>query len=133
MVVLIVMPIKEEHRRNQGKNTERRGLAKLNVVRSTVPAITHVDYSVRLQTVTEERNAIVYRIIHEFEKLTGCPMIVNTSFNVRGEPIICDHEDAIRCFLMTDIDVLVVGTYVLTKPGVDLSAPPRIDLPETMA
>ena len=75
-----------------------------------MPAVTHVDYSVRLQTVTEERNGIFYRIVREFERLTGCPMIVNTSFNVRGEPIVCDHEDALRCFLMTDIDILVLGT-----------------------
>jgi len=123
--MLIVMPLLSAHRRREKENAEQQGLAKLGVVRSTVPAITHVDYSVRLQTVTEERNDVFYRIIREFDKLTGCPMIVNTSFNVRGEPIICDHEDALRCFLMTGIDILVLDTCVLVKPGVDLSAPPR--------
>ena len=123
--MLIVMPLRSAHRRGEKENAESRGLAKLRVIRSTVPAVTHVDYSVRLQTVSEERNGIFYRIIREFDRLTGCPMIVNTSFNVRGEPIVCDHEDALRCFLMTGIDILVLDTCVLVKPGVDLSAPPR--------
>jgi carbamoyltransferase len=129
--MLMVMPLLAAHRRHERENAESRGLAKLRVVRSTVPAITHVDYSVRLQTVTEERSGIFYRIIHEFDRLTGCPMIINTSFNVRGEPIVCDHEDALRCFHMTGIDILVLDTCVLTKPGVDLSAPPRPGLGET--
>ena len=123
--MLIVMPLRSAHRRREKENAESEGLAKLRVIRSTVPAVTHVDYSVRLQTVSEERNGIFYRIIREFDRLTGCPMIVNTSFNVRGEPIVCDHEDALRCFLMTGIDILVLDTCVLVKPGVDLSAPPR--------
>ena len=123
--MLIVMPLRSAHRRGEKENAESRGLAKLRVIRSTVPAVTHVDYSVRLQTVSEERNGVFYRIIREFDRLTGCPMIVNTSFNVRGEPIVCDHEDALRCFLMTGIDILVLDTCVLVKPGVDLSAPPR--------
>jgi carbamoyltransferase len=123
--MLLVMPLREPHRRREKENAESQGLAKLRVVRSTVPAITHVDYSVRLQTVTEERNGILYRIVREFELLTGCPMIINTSFNVRGEPTVCDHEDALRCFLMTGIDILVLDTCVLAKPGVDLSARPR--------
>jgi carbamoyltransferase len=123
--MLIVMPLRSAHRRREKENAESQGMAKLRVIRSTVPAVTHVDYSVRLQTVTEERNGIFYRIIREFDRLTGCPMIVNTSFNVRGEPIVCDHEDALRCFLMTGIDILVLDTCVLVKPGVDLSAPPR--------
>lgn len=127
--MLIVMPLLSAHRRGEKENAERQGLGKLRVVRSPVPAITHVDYSVRLQTVTEERNDMFYRIIREFDKLTGCPMIVNTSFNVRGEPIVCDHEDALRCFLMTGIDVLVLDTCVMVKPGVDLAAPPRTENP----
>jgi carbamoyltransferase len=123
--MLIVMPLLGTHRRRELENAEAQGLAKLQVIRSTVPAITHVDYSVRLQTVTYERNEILYRIISEFDKLTGCPMVINTSFNVRGEPIVCDHEDALRCFLMTGIDILVLDTCVLAKPEIDLSAPPR--------
>jgi carbamoyltransferase len=123
--MLMVMPLLEAQRQGEADNARCEGMAKLRVVRSSVPAVTHVDYSVRLQTLTEERNGIVYRIVREFDRLTGCPMIVNTSFNVRGEPIVCDHEDAMRCFLMTGIDILVLDTCVLTKPGVDLAAPPR--------
>ncbi len=93
---------------------------KLRVVRSDVPAVTHVDYSVRLQTVTPERNGFFHSIVQEFFDLTGCPMIVNTSFNVQGEPIICDEEDAYRCFLMTDIDILVLGNSVVAKPNIQL-------------
>ena len=118
--MLLVMPIREERRRNQGDNAAASGLDKLRVPRSDVPAVTHVDYSVRLQTVTPERSPMFARIIEEFYKLTGCPMIVNTSFNVRGEPIVCDHEDAYRCFLMTDIDILVLDNCVVAKSGVDL-------------
>lgn len=123
--MLMVMPLLEAQRRAEGDNARQEGMDKLRVVRSSVPAVTHVDYSVRLQTVTEERNGIVYQIVREFDRLTGCPMIVNTSFNVRGEPIVCDHEDALRCFLMTGIDILVLDTCVLAKPGVDLAASPR--------
>jgi carbamoyltransferase len=123
--MLLVMPIRKERRCNQDENARRTGLDKLRVVRSDVPAVTHVDYSVRLQTVAAQRNGIYHAIVREFYKLTGCPMIVNTSFNVRGEPIVCDHEDAYRCFLMTDIDILVLHHYVLAKPGVNLAAPPR--------
>ena len=91
------------------------GIEKLNVVRSTVPAITHVDYSARLQTVNRNTNMRYYSIIEEFKKLTGCSVIVNTSFNVRGEPLVNSPEDAYKCFMFTDIDVLVVGKYVLLK------------------
>lgn len=123
--MLIVMPVREEKWLNAGENAQRDGIGKLRVVRSAVPAVTHVDYSVRLQTVSQERNGIFYDVVSEFHRLTGCPMIINTSFNVRGEPIVCDHEDAYRCFLMTDIDILVLDTCIVAKPGVDLSAPPR--------
>jgi len=80
-----------------------------------VPAITHVDYSARLQTVRRETNPFYYDIIDAFYRLTGCPMIVNTSFNVRGEPIVCTPEDAYRCFMRTNMDVLVLEDYVLLK------------------
>ncbi len=123
--MLMVMPLREERRRNRQENVEAQGLDKLRVVRSDVPAVTHVDYSVRLQTVTAQRNPMFHRVVAEFYELTGCPMIVNTSFNVRGEPIVCDHEDAYRCFRMTDIDILVLDTCVVAKPGLNLDAPPR--------
>lgn len=118
--MLLVMPVKESHRQGEQKNRAKQGFEKLEVKRSDVPAVTHVDYSVRLQTLTRERNGIFYDIVAEFDKLTGCPMIVNTSFNVRGEPIVCDHADAYRSFLKTDIDILVVGNCVVARPGVEL-------------
>jgi carbamoyltransferase len=90
---------------------------RVNVVRSAVPAITHVDYSARLQTVDEERNPRFYRLLQAFHERTGCPMLVNTSFNIRGEPIVCTPRDAYRCFLATDIDVLVLEDYVVNKAG----------------
>ena len=91
------------------------GIDKLNVPRSTVPAITHVDYSARIQTVRRETNPLYYDIINAFYRRTGCPVIVNTSFNVRGEPIVCTPEDAFRCFMRTNMDVLVLENFVLVK------------------
>ncbi|HTE18994.1 MAG TPA: carbamoyltransferase C-terminal domain-containing protein, partial [Armatimonadota bacterium] len=91
------------------------GIDKLNVPRSTIPAVTHVDYSARIQTVDAERHGRYYRLIKRFHELTGCPVIVNTSFNVRGEPIVCTPEDAYRCFMFTHIDALVLGSYLLLK------------------
>ena len=91
------------------------GIDKLNVPRSTVPAITHVDYSARIQTVRRETNPLYYDIIAAFDRRTGCPVIVNTSFNVRGEPIVCTPEDAYRCFMRTDMDVLVLENFILEK------------------
>jgi carbamoyltransferase len=85
------------------------------VVRSEIPAVTHVDYSARLQTVDEARNPRFYRLLEAFDRLTGCPVLVNTSFNVRGEPIVCTPEDAYRCFRATEMDVLVLGDTVLVK------------------
>ena len=123
--MLVVMPLRPLKQMNQTENQAAEGFAKLSVVRSEVPAITHVDYSVRLQTVTAERNPFLYEVVQAFDALTGCPMVINTSFNVRGEPIVCDHEDAYRCFRMTGLDILVTGNRVLCKPGVDLQAPPR--------
>jgi carbamoyltransferase len=91
---------------------------RVNVVRSTVPAITHVDYSARLQTVDAARNPHLYRLMEAFHRDTGCPVLVNTSFNVRGEPIVCTPEDAYRCFLGTEMDVLVLGQCVIQKSDV---------------
>jgi carbamoyltransferase len=91
------------------------GIEKLNVPRSTIPAVTHVDYSARIQTVRRETNPFYYDIIEAFYRLTGCPVVVNTSFNVRGEPIVCTPEDAYRCFMRTNLDVLVLENYVLAK------------------
>ena len=91
------------------------GIDRLNVPRSDIPAVTHVDYSARIQTVRRDANPMYYDILQEFYQLTGCPVIVNTSFNVRGEPLVCTPEDAYRCFMRTHIDALVLETYVLEK------------------
>jgi carbamoyltransferase len=95
------------------------GIDKLNVVRSEIPAVTHVDYSARVQTVHAETNPRFHALLTEFKELTGCPVLVNTSFNVRGEPIVCTPEDAFRCFMGTDIDVLAIENCFLTKQDQD--------------
>ena len=91
------------------------GFSKINVNRSSIPAVTHIDYSARVQTVDEKKNKIFFRLIEEFKKITGCPILVNTSFNVRGEPIVNTPEDAFKCFMGTGLDVLVIGNYILKK------------------
>ena len=91
------------------------GIDKLNVKRSDIPAVTHVDYSARVQTVHEETNPKYYKLISEFKKKTGCPVIVNTSFNVRGEPIVNTPEDAFRCFMGSEIDILAIENCFLRK------------------
>ena len=91
------------------------GIDKLNIKRSSIPAITHVDYSARIQTVHKETNPRYYDLIKAFKKRTGCPMVVNTSFNVRGEPIVCTPQDAYRCFMRTEMDVLVLQNQILFK------------------
>ena len=91
------------------------GIDKLNVPRSDLPAITHVDYSARIQTVHKETNPRYHALLSAFKARTGCPVVVNTSFNVRGEPIVCSPEDAYRCFMRTDMDVLVLENFVLEK------------------
>jgi carbamoyltransferase len=95
------------------------GIDKLNVLRSSVPAITHVDYSARIQTVHVDTNPRYHRVISKFKEKTGCPLVVNTSFNVRGEPIICTPTDAFKCFMGTEMDVLAVGDYILYKKQQD--------------
>ena len=107
------VPIDSEALRTMRHDPDLR--RRVNVVRTDVPAVTHVDYSARLQTVDEERNPRFYRLLEAFDRLTGCPMLVNTSFNVRGEPIVCTPEDAYRCFLATDMDVLVLEDLVIAK------------------
>ena len=91
------------------------GIDKLNVVRSDIPAVTHVDYSARIQTVHAKTNPRYHALISRFEQLTGCPVLVNTSFNVRGEPIVCTPEDAFACFMGTGIEFLAVGNCILRK------------------
>lgn len=95
------------------------GIDKLNVKRSEIPAVTHVDYSARIQTVHQETNSLYHALISAFKARTGCPVVVNTSFNVRGEPIVCTPEDAFRCFMGTDIEFLTVGRCILRKEDQD--------------
>ena len=91
------------------------GIEKLNVPRSKLPAITHVDYSARIQTVHRETNPRYHELLKCFEQQTGCPVLVNTSFNVRGEPIVCTPEDAYRCFMRTEMDYLAIENFLLAK------------------
>jgi carbamoyltransferase len=91
------------------------GLEKLKIKRSEIPAVTHVDYTARIQTVSRDTNPLYWDIIEAFRKRTGCPVIVNTSFNVRGEPIVCTPADSYRCFMRTEMDYLVLENFVLSK------------------
>ena len=112
--MLLVAPVRAEHRLPT-RDTGNTGIDKLNELRSTVPAITHVDYSARIQTVDPERHGMFHSLLKAFERRTGCPVMINTSFNVRGEPIVGTPEDAYRCFMNTGIDVLVLERAVLLK------------------
>jgi carbamoyltransferase len=114
--MLLVAPVKQE--RQLAMTAGQRnlwGIDQLNVARSDIPAVTHIDYSARVQTVTREDNPEYYDLIQAFEQQTGCPVLVNTSFNVRGEPIVASPEDAYRCFMRTHLDYLVLGPYLLDK------------------
>jgi carbamoyltransferase len=91
------------------------GIEKLNVPRSEIPAVTHIDYSARIQTVHKDTNPLYHELISAFAEKTDCPMLVNTSFNVRGEPLVCSPEDAFKCFMGTEIEMLVIGRCVLRK------------------
>jgi carbamoyltransferase len=114
--MLLVAPVRADRRRLMTAEEERLfGIEKLNVPRSDLPAITHVDYSARIQTVSEEANPLYYRLLKAFEARTSCPVLVNTSFNVRGEPIVCTPADAYKCFMRTEMDALVLAPFVLLK------------------
>jgi carbamoyltransferase len=118
--MLLVANVAESRIRKMSDTEESLfGIDKLNVVRSEIPAVTHVDYSARVQTVHKETNPRYWALIDAFKRRTGCPVVVNTSFNVRGEPIVCTPEDAFRCFMGTDIEMLVLGNCVLRKEDQD--------------
>jgi carbamoyltransferase len=130
--MLLVAPVRSEQRtpltdddRLKMEDPDLR--VRVSVSRSTVPAITHVDYSARVQTVDAARHGRYYRLMKQFYELTGCPVIVNTSFNIRGEPIVCSPEDAYRCFMATDMDCLVLEDHVLLKEDQGFSLIPDID------
>ena len=111
----IVSTVKNEIRMSKNINHDLFGIEKLNQIRSTIPAVTHVDYSARIQTVHKETNEIYYKLIKKFKDITGCSVLLNTSFNVRGEPIVNTPEDAYRCFMGTNLDILVIENFVLKK------------------
>jgi len=114
--MLLVAPVREELRTSLGEEYEQAfGIDKLHYARSSIPAITHVDYSARVQTVDDRRHPLLHRLMERFHEKTGCPVLINTSFNVRSEPIVCTPEDAFHCFLMTDMDTLVLGRHILLK------------------
>ena len=114
--MLLVAPVRKERQIPMDETAHRLwGIDKLNVVRSDIPAVTHIDYSARIQTVSRETSPDYYDLIHEFECLTGCAVLVNTSFNVRGEPIVCSPADAYRCFMRTHLDHLALGPFLLDK------------------
>lgn len=114
--MLLVADVAKKHRIEMTEEQEKYfGIEKLNVSRSSIPAVTHVDYSARIQTVHESTNRKYHSLIKRFKKETGCPVVVNTSFNVRGEPIVCTPEDAFKCFMGTDLDVLAIGNFYLKK------------------
>lgn len=118
--MLIVAEIREEKRLEMTQEEQVLfGIEKLNIPRSLVPAITHVDYSARIQTVHKDTNLKYHSVISRFNELTGCPIVVNTSFNVRGEPIVCSPDDAFKCFMGTELDVLAIGDYLLFKSEQD--------------
>ena len=125
--MLLVSPVKKELCTDMTAEQKKLfGIDKLNIPRSTLPAITHIDYSARVQTVSKETNPRYYNLIYAFKKRTNCPLIVNTSFNVRGEPIVCTPQDAYRCFMRTEMDVLVLQNQVLYK-----CTQPKIEKDET--
>lgn len=114
--MLLVAPVKKEIRRDMsGEEQKLFGIDKLNVARSSIPAVTHIDYSARIQTVDAENNPLYYRMIARFGEKYGCPVIINTSFNVRGEPIVCTPDDAYLCFMRTNMDYLIMGNYLIEK------------------
>jgi carbamoyltransferase len=114
--MLIVADVRDDRRRAMTDDEQALfGIDKLNVARSVIPAVTHVDYSARIQTVDVDSNPMFHRLLTSFKEKTGCPILVNTSFNVRGEPIVCTPEDAFRCFMGNDLDILVIGNCILQK------------------
>ena len=120
--MLLVAGVQKKLRRKMtAKEKSMFGIDKLNVKRSEIPAVTHVDYSARVQTVHKDTNRLYHAVISKFKDATGCPVVVNTSFNVRGEPIVCTPTDAFHCFMGTELDLLVCGRSILRKEEQDQS------------
>ena len=120
--ILFVANIQKSKRRRTSAREEKLfGIDKLNVKRSSIPAVTHVDYSARIQTVHEDTNSRFHKLISRFNNETGIPMLVNTSFNIRGEPIVCTPSDAFNCFMGTNLELLVIGNHIMYKEKQDVS------------
>ncbi len=118
--MLLVANVKENIQIKETENNKKLfGIERLNLKRSSIPAVTHVDYSARIQTVHKETNPNYYELLKSFKKITNCPILVNTSFNIRGEPIVCSVEDAFRCFMGTELDILVCENFILQKKDQD--------------
>ncbi len=114
--MLLVADVKKERQIPMSDEQKKLfGIEKLNILRSDIPAVTHVDYSARIQTVSEKTNKKYHSLLKTFDEKHGCAVLVNTSFNVRGEPIVCSPEDAYRCFMRTEMDYLVLGNFILEK------------------
>jgi len=114
--MLLVADIKKERQiALSDEQNQLTGLEKLNLIRSDIPAVTHIDYSARIQSVNKATNPLYHQMISRFKEKYGCPVIINTSFNVRGEPIVCSPEDAYRCFMRTEMDYLIIGNFLLDK------------------
>ena len=114
--MLFVSKILKKHQVKSKRSSQKLfGIKKLNQIRSNIPAVTHIDYTARIQTVTKTFNSFFYNILKSFKKRTNCPILVNTSFNIRGEPIVCTPEDAFKCFMGTEIDILVIENFYLEK------------------
>ena len=118
-MLLVAKVVKNKRRMMTEKETALFGIEKLNVPRSEIPAVTHVYYSARIQTVDKNTNPRYHALISRFYELTGCPVLVNTSFNVRGEPIVCTPEDAFKCFMGTQLEILVIANLILIKDEQD--------------
>jgi len=115
--MLLVCPVSGPQRKTVSSDTSVFGIEQLNQIRSTIPAVTHVDYSARVQTLTRPRNGMIYDVVKAFHRQTGCPVMINTSFNIRGEPIVNTIQEAYRCFMLTEMDVLVLQNCLLVKAG----------------
>jgi carbamoyltransferase len=120
--MLLVAPVNGERLSKEPGSAV--GLARINEVRSAIPAVTHIDGSARIQTVDRERNPRLTELLEAFDEITGCPVMINTSFNVRGEPLVCTPKEAYTCFMATDIDVLVIDDFVLLKGEQPLGSGP---------
>ena len=113
--MLLVAEINKNKKIEMNNDQKLFGIDKLNIKRSEIPAVTHIDYSARVQTISRNQNKIFYDLISKFKERTGCPVLINTSFNVRGEPIVNSPTDAFNCFMGTQLDFLVIGNFILDK------------------